>query len=224
MAKKSTGFTSQLIWAPDPQAGLWALINKFGRDAVHQAFKQVSKPPMGRSPVDDTADLFAIYAEDAEQILEGNDPFRLRSNRFLARKISEVRPGHSREATERRIMAKLARNRKKSSHFAAANKARSLGHAKYVEVLAAAISKTDDFQKKILKMWMSAIERELEKYLSHFGKSPLIGVTYDQIFSANAEADRIGLPVKMTPKIGLLGLVDAASDESIAHISQDVKA
>ena len=128
VAKPSHIFGRNSISAPDAEAGVHALISQFGREAVETGYKKALKPRMGRSAVDDTTELFEFFKQDAADILAGGNPSKIRSNRALAKQISAVKPGHSRESTQRRIMGKLAKHRIQSSHYYAAMMAKEGGH------------------------------------------------------------------------------------------------
>lgn len=91
----------------DIQRAIW----RYGREAVLQAVKRKTQKKRGRKAEPDWPELDKVFKLDARRLLEGGDPFAERTNYSIATEYSDRNPGHSRAATHRRILKKLAAKR-----------------------------------------------------------------------------------------------------------------
>jgi hypothetical protein len=88
------------------------LVRLHGADAVRDAVRRKAMKRKGRKAESDWSILKERIEQDAIDWLDGLDPFALRSNYSVAKEFAKNNPGHSIQATHRRIMGKLARKRK----------------------------------------------------------------------------------------------------------------
>src|SRR5690348_15399967 len=98
-----------LFGLPTLEQAIARLIGLHGKDAVVEAVKAATRPPRGRRA--ESADwkrLREWLEADTADWLAGRDPFKLRPNTRIAKEFSRKYPGHSAEATVRRIQKKLS--------------------------------------------------------------------------------------------------------------------
>ena len=105
-------FSNYLNWQATLDEELDRLVQVHGADAVRAATKKATAKRKGRKPEQDWLALKDWIELDAQDWLDGHDPFTLRTNYFLAKQVAQTVPGHNAPATHRRVMAKLARRRK----------------------------------------------------------------------------------------------------------------
>lgn len=91
---------------------LLTLVRRYGPTAVKAAIAQMEQTKRGRRAEQDHSLLYDFTRLDAIDLLSGNDPFQLRSNTHIANRVAKSDPGHSAPSTHRRIMRKLASDRK----------------------------------------------------------------------------------------------------------------
>lgn len=99
---------------------LQALLKRYGLRAMQAAMARLEKAKRGRRAEHDHLPLHDFTRLDAIDLLRGNDPYKLRSNTYIANRVSKSDPGHSETSTHRRIMRKLANDRKANAIRAAA--------------------------------------------------------------------------------------------------------
>lgn len=90
------------------------LVAIYGKDAVKAAVKATTKPPRGRQPLPHKWKRLSEWLkEDAQDWLEGRDPFAMRTNRSIALQYSEKYPGDNvaSGSTMRLIQGLLAKKR-----------------------------------------------------------------------------------------------------------------
>ena len=88
------------------------LVSRFGADTVRDAVNKATKGKRGRKAEKDGPHLTPYIRMDAIDWLEGRDPFTLRKNYAVAKKIAEEHPGHSAVSTHARIERKLKKSRR----------------------------------------------------------------------------------------------------------------
>jgi len=99
---------------------LKTLVQRHGLSAVKDALSRLGQTKRGRRAEQDQIPLHDFTRLDAIDLLNGIDPYTLRSNTHIANRVSQSDPGHSASATHRRIMRKLASDRKADAIRAAA--------------------------------------------------------------------------------------------------------
>tara|TARA_B110001454_G_scaffold133413_1_gene124200 strand:- start:2896 stop:3561 length:666 start_codon:yes stop_codon:yes gene_type:complete len=87
------------------------IIGRYGAEAVKEAVKIQTKPKRGRKPEKDWPELKGVIESDAQDWLNGGDPFSSRSNYSIAKDFADRNPGFSHPATMKRIERKLAQKR-----------------------------------------------------------------------------------------------------------------
>lgn len=96
------------------------LIGMHGRAAVKASIRHLTGARRGRPEITADTALFAdLIKTDAVDWLAGRDPFKIRTNTFIAREFAKKEPGHSAESTVRRIHRKLSKERKNAVMIAA---------------------------------------------------------------------------------------------------------
>jgi hypothetical protein len=147
------------------------LISRYGAEKTREAFKRLVTRKRGRPPEGDWLRLGDILREDALLWLEGGDPFTTRSNRSIARDFAERHPGHSCEATRRRIMRKL-RDRRRYYTLVEAERLSETEYpyAENLRTIAAlrAIGTRRDLWERLLRFR----EGSLADYKTRFGEPP----------------------------------------------------
>ncbi len=98
-----------------------ALIIRFGGKAVQKAVAAQTEKKRGpKAKPDWLAILHPVLREDAEDLLQGRDPFTLRTDYMLARKFAKNRQGQqSLESTIERLEKKLRADRRRLAYFEA---------------------------------------------------------------------------------------------------------
>ena len=89
-----------------------SLISSHGKEAVAAEIAKQTKPKRGPKPKPDWLVLSPAMWEDANDLLNGRDPFTLRTNYALARKFAKERPGHNVDSTIERLEKKLRADRR----------------------------------------------------------------------------------------------------------------
>lgn len=110
MAKPPNALAMYLGGPLDEQMS--SLVSKFGADAVRSAAKQATAKRRGRRPEKDWVSLKPWVNLDADDWLNGRDPFAKRSNYAVAKAFAEQFPGHNPFATKERIERKLREKRR----------------------------------------------------------------------------------------------------------------
>ncbi|MEQ1714381.1 MAG: hypothetical protein ABL907_00115 [Hyphomicrobium sp.] len=159
------------------------LVRSHGADAVKSAVKKATVKRKGRKPERDWIALKPWIEMDAQDWLDGCDPFALRSNYFLANQIAASHPGQSTQATHRRVMAKLAKRRKWMAHVAAWHQAEdSRPFADYFRAVDALAELDVGFAESM--HYIADMRRGMiERYKNRFGE-PTAELTLEQIKEA----------------------------------------
>ena len=177
------------------------LIGIHGEPAVREATKRLTAMKQGRKPEKDWQDLEEWIEQDARDWLDGLDPFKLRSNYFLAKTISKAKPGHNQVASHRRILGKLSKRRTIYLLMSAWNIAEfSRPYADYFRVCEALAATGAVFAQTILGL-ADSHRGQLERYRGRFG-DPSPSMTVAEI----QEALKAPLPLSSYGKpLGLFG-------------------
>lgn len=203
MPETFDNFLSQQIWAPDVETGAHGLIRKFGKEAVFNALKRLSKARRGRTPEPDADDLNNIFREDALLLIDRKNPFELKSNRSIAIKISKERPGQSAESTKRRIMVKLQKERRSNAYLFAVIFSRENGYGQFLRALKAAFRNTSNAAKAVMKHEIDDCERDIKRYTELFEKKPERKMSLLDIRQLNKQAERKQMTVPVSKPQGL---------------------
>lgn len=164
------------------------LVKQHGPDAVREATKRLTKKKAGRKQVVDLNLLRDWFERDGDDLLDGLDPFLLRSNYAMAKFFADQEKPHNRAAAHRRMMRKLALRRKTIAHIMAwerAEKIRPFGdYFRACDVLEAFDSKWHD-----IAQWSADnLRSKIERYISRHGEiDPAL--TIPQIDEALARPD-----------------------------------
>lgn len=182
---------------PELDAQLIRLIARYGIPSVTEALKRLAKSKRGPKTIKDWPDLIPIIDQDARVWLSGENRVMEPSNYEIAKKFAEQRPGHSEEATRKRIERKLAKSRELMTLIRAMEIGRSeYPHAAYIRALRAL------WEKDHHKSWRLALvsaDASISKYEARWGERPSDQLSMDQI---EAETPPSGL--RDDPK-GLIG-------------------
>ena len=102
------------------------LVRRHGPDAVREATKRLTKKKAGRKQVVDLALLKDWLDQDADDLLDGLNPFERRRNYAMAKFVADQEKPHNRAAAQRRMMRKLALRRKVLAHIHAWQRAEKI--------------------------------------------------------------------------------------------------
>ena len=114
MRQKLNGLLSQPI-PGDAQSlaqEISGLISRHGKEAVAAETVRQTKPKRGPKAKPDWVAFSPTMFEDAQDLLKGRDPFTLRTNYKLARKLAKETPGHNFGSTVARLEKKLRVHRR----------------------------------------------------------------------------------------------------------------
>jgi hypothetical protein len=166
------------------------MVCRYGAAEVQKALKRQTARRPGPVPMKEPG-LREIFLEDARVWLGGRDPFKLRSNKSIARELSAKRGGYDRDATYDRIMRKLRECR----HYLTMVEAVWLSETEYsysdnLRAMNAArgFAKKRDPWDRLLRFG----ERSLADYRSKFGAPPA-SMTMEELL---AEAARPIVPTR----------------------------
>ncbi len=175
------------------------LVEEYGLDAVKEASSRLPKNKAGRPKTNDWLDLFPVLQEDANGLL--GKAAAKRSNRSVAKGMAVRGGNHSIEATERRIMRKLGKDRQ---HY-----------AKVVAAVDAAISEPWADYLKLLEglakgprskaFWTSRTEQAreiIDRFSGQFG-GPSKHTTFVEVrarLEASPKPARLGLTGLLRPR------------------------
>lgn len=96
-----------------------ALIERHGRKAVLAEVTAQTNRKRGPKSKPDLLAMHSVIKDDAWDLMQGRDPFRLRTNYKLAREFAKSIPGHSIKATIERLEKKLRAQRRKAAYWEA---------------------------------------------------------------------------------------------------------
>ena len=175
------------------------LVKEYGLDKVKEASSRLPKNKAGRPKINDWLDLFPVLQEDANGLL-GKAAMK-HSNRSVAKRIAVREGNHSIEATERRIMRKLGKDRQHYAKVVAAIDTAISGswadHLKLLEELAKG-SRSKAF-------WTSRSEQAreiIDRFSGQFGR-PSKHTTFVEVrarLEASPKPARLGLTGILRPK------------------------
>ena len=191
--------------------GVRHLTMKFGRAAVKEASKRLTKAKTGRKAEQDESELREVYDSDAELWLAGKNPLKLRSNRKIAQDIATRKPGHSSDSTKRRIMQKLSKDRRVKMLWHAALVSRDKHrHENHIKAVKAALRVVSAGDKKILEYWQKDYSEAVQAYCVFTSNEPPKDWSFKQIDDFNKSNNLTGLskilsPLKIKQPKGLLG-------------------
>lgn len=94
---------------PSARDDIRRAVNRYGREAVLEAVKAVTKSRRGRPKINDWIEIGHIIEADARLWLTGKDPFAARTNYAVAKDYADKNPGQSAVSTHQRIERKLAK-------------------------------------------------------------------------------------------------------------------
>jgi hypothetical protein len=153
------------VAAPTLEQEVRRLIAAHGAEAVREELRLATKRPRGRVPEKDWPLLAADLKQDARDWLEGRDPFA-RSNYSIATRIAKEHPGHSAQATYRRILRKLAAKRKSFLLYTAlALSEREYPFGAYLRTLEALAAEDEfDLWQRVLELDRQILTRYREIY------------------------------------------------------------
>lgn len=154
------------------------LIKQHGSDTVREAAKRLTKKKAGRKQEVDLKHLKEWFDQDADDWLDGLDPFALRSNYAMAKHVSLLAKPHYRASTHRRVMRKLAARRASILMVVAWERAEKYRpHADYFRTCEALIAANPKIQVSVL--WLADNFRgKVERYKERFGEiDPALTVT-----------------------------------------------
>jgi hypothetical protein len=147
------------------------MIARYGADAVKESVKRLAKGKIGRKPEKDWPELSKDMHEDARSWLDGGDPFTERSSYSIAQGFAGRFPGHSRAATQRRILKKLSGERVFRALTLALHIAeREYPHAAYLRTLGELIRTSSN--PEICVSLLRFAEETLVSYTGMFGSPP----------------------------------------------------
>lgn len=155
---------------------LQTLAKRYGLRAVKSAMAKLERSKRGRRKELDHIPLHDFIRQDAIDLLNGIDPYELRSNTHIANRVSKSDPGHSEPSTQRRIMRKLASDRKSDAIRAAA-------FISYDEFPFATHAIAAGWLAAIDPAWIdtvNAISKTLDLYRNRFGE-PHPPMTFEAI-------------------------------------------
>jgi hypothetical protein len=155
----------------DPlEYALMELASRHGSEAVRDAARRLYARRSGRPPDPDLEKLGDVFREDARDILEGRTS---RSNYAVAKAFANARPGHSREATQKRIERKLRKNRRWVALLMAANaSAAARPYTVYLDVLRQLVALGGDKDGATAQALIADAELTLATYRSRIGEPP----------------------------------------------------
>lgn len=183
------------------------VINRYGREAVKSAVKQLTKPRRGRPKINDWRELQSVMDTDAREWIEGGDPLDARTNYAIAKQFAEANPGQSAISTHQRIERKLAR--------------KPYDRRWYMLVTAETMTRDNYSWKQHIRaleglletdthpVWANMLERatsDATDYQSKFGEPPADLLTMRQVEEGAREAM---FPLSQLAKGGLAGLIDS---------------
>lgn len=93
---------------PTVDDDLRRLVTRYGKAAVKESTKRVTKAKRGPKTIPDWRELADVIEADARAWLAGDDPMKRRSNYAIAKDFAERSPGQSAISTHQRIERKLA--------------------------------------------------------------------------------------------------------------------
>ena len=187
-------------------------INRYGREAVKDAIKRLTKPRRGRPTMNDWHELRNEIEADARDWIEGGDPIAARTNYALAKQFADANPGQSAVSTHQRIERKLSKKPHGRVWFmlvTAENMTReSYSWKQHIRALEA-LSK-----EASASLWESFLDRaksDAEDYQSKLGEAPPDELTMKQVEEGARNAM---MSLSQLAKGGLSGLLSAYTDNA----------
>ena len=193
--------------APTVESAVSQLISRYGKEAVKTAVLAATKPRRGRRAEKDWPLLAPFIEQDAVDWLAGHDPIKLRSNYAVAKKFAERHPGHDQVSTYKRVLPKLAADRRIKFLMLAASWSVSKGsHTLHLKALDA-LAHDDNIWTEI----RGYVRQDLERYTQKHGAQPPAEMSMSEVRdkSWNALLD-IVMPRQAKP--GTLGALFGRSN------------
>lgn len=160
------------------------LIARYGREQTKDAALRLTRAKRGPKPRKDWHLLWPVIADDAQQLLDGRDPFFAKTNYAIAFEFAAEEPGHNRSATVERIERKLRKYRKPLALENAATIAEKISsHPDYLRMLAEWEQAGSDltFNARILRA-----QETLATFEARYGLAPPQFLSISKISTVNA--------------------------------------
>ena len=175
-----TNLTPQVgLIGPTVEDDIHRAITRYGAEAVKGAITKLTKPKTGRPLEKDWLKMKPMIEADAKYWLAGGDPFAERTNYSIAKEVADSEPGHSHDATIRRLTRKLKEKRQLMTYLAAMIESEKRSYLDYIRALEAAVEIGGDESPYtlILQLARSAIN----DYELTYGNPPSPELTLDQV-------------------------------------------
>jgi hypothetical protein len=155
----------------DLELEVYRLIRHFGAEAVRDEVAKATKKKRSRKPEKDWPLLEENRRLDANDWLEGRDPFNARSNYAVAKRFSEQHPGQSAISTMERIERKLKARR----YPLMLSKGCQIAKAEYPFAVYLRVLETSQREKTNRETWAAIYKSDcqrIEEYRSLIGEPP----------------------------------------------------
>ena len=146
------------------------LVRRHGPDAVREATKRLTKKKAGRKQAVDLALLKDWFDQDADDLLDGLNPFLRRRNYAMAKFVADQEKPHNRAAAHRRMMRKLALRRKAIAYISAWERAEKIRPFGDYFRACAALEAFDPKWHDLVQWSADNLRSKIERYASRHGE------------------------------------------------------
>jgi hypothetical protein len=151
---------------------LQGLIRRYGAAHVRMSAAKLGKAKVGRKKIPDWRRMKDDILQDANDWLDGKDPFALRSDYAIAKAYSQKYPGQSHDSTHSRILRKLGEQREYNFRVTAWEISENeRPFADYFRAALALAGFSPGLRESVLYL-AERYRRDLEQYRASHGEPP----------------------------------------------------